>query len=101
MVKDANYYIKRIKDLSSTLERTIQELYKDASSHRYIPMTLGELCSKLAMEYSNDNFNENNQQHYVEINSYLSLLNLVLIPCSVPVDVSLDTKIYVAPKQER
>lgn len=98
MVKDANYYIKRIKDLSSTLERTIQELYKDASSHRYIPMTLGELCSKLAMEYSNDNFNENNQQHYVEINSYLSLLNLVLIPCSVPVDVSLDTKIYVAPK---
>ncbi|NLK84747.1 MAG: hypothetical protein GX278_02130 [Aeromonadales bacterium] len=95
IVKDAQYYIGTINDLSSFLQDSINELYKEAASHRYVMMTLNELCKKLSLDYTKKSFESNASYNYVSINAYLEKLNLKLIPCSVPVDLSFNDNIYV------
>ncbi len=100
MIKDVDYYKPRIKDLPYTLVNTIEELYKEAASHRFICMSLSELCSALELEYSANSFESDSQKNYININSYLEMLNLKLIPASVPVDLSFYDKIFIAPRPD-
>ena len=100
MIKDVDYYKPRIKDLPYTLVNTIEELYKEAASHRFICMSLSELCSALELEYSANSFESDSQKNYININSYLEMLNLKLIPASVPVDLSFHDKIFIAPRPD-
>ena len=98
MIKDAGFYIKRIKDLPSSLLEVIRELYKEASSHRFICTSMQELCEKLELEYTEKSFEINCQKNYVCINAYLEMLGLKLVPCSIPVDLSFYDKIFITPK---
>lgn len=98
MVKDASFYIKRIKDLPSSLVGVIRDLYKEASSHRFICISMQELCEKLELEYTEKSFEEDCQRNYVCINTYLEMLGLKLVPCSIPVDLSFYDKIFITPK---
>ena len=98
MIKDASFYIKRIKDLPSSLVEVIRELYKEASSHRFICISMQELCQKLELDYTEKSFEENCQKNYVCINTYLEMLGLKLVPCSIPVDLSFYDKIFITPK---
>lgn len=98
MIKDASFYIKRIKDLPSSLVEVIRELYKEASSHRFICISMQELCQKLELDYTEKSFEENSQKNYVCINTYLEMLGLKLVPCSIPVDLSFYDKIFITPK---
>lgn len=100
MIKDVDYYKPRIKDLPYTLVNTIEELYKEASSHRFICMSLSELCSALELEYNANSFEADSQKNYININSYLEMLNLKLIPAYVPVDLSFYDKILIAPRPD-
>jgi len=100
MKKDANYYKQRIGDLSSKLKDTIQDLYKEASSHRFICLSLQEICSQLELEYNHNDFEKAPQQIYFDINSYLEKINLKLVPCSVPVDLSFYDKIFITTKPD-
>ena len=68
MIKDVDYYKPRIKDLPYTLVNTIEELYKEAASHRFICMSLSELCSALELEYSANSFESDSQKNYININ---------------------------------
>ena len=58
MIKDASFYIKRIKDLPSSLVEVIRELYKEVSSHRFICISMQELCQKLELDYTEKSFEE-------------------------------------------
>ena len=98
MLKDASFYIKRIKDLPSSLVEVIRDLYKEASSHRFICISMQELCEKLELEYTEKSFEEDCQRNYVCINTYLEMLGLKLVPCSIPVDLSFYDKIFITPK---
>lgn len=98
MLKDASFYIKRIKDLPSSLVEVIRDLYKEASSHRFICISMQELCEKLELEYTEKSFEKDCQKNYVCINTYLEMLGLKLVPCSIPVDLSFYDKIFVTPK---
>ena len=98
MIKDACFYIKRIKDLPSSLVEVIRDLYKEASSHRFICTSMQELCEKLKLEYTEKSFENNCQKNYVCINTYLEMLGLKLVPCSIPVDLSFYDKIFITPK---
>lgn len=98
MIKDASFYIKRIKDLPSSLVEVIRELYKEASSHRFICISMQELCQKLELDYTEKSFEDNCQKNYVCINTYLEMLGLKLVPCSIPVDLSFYDKIFITPK---
>ena len=98
MIKDAEYYKQRIKDLPYDLVNEIREMYKEAESHRFICISIKELCEKLRLEYEESAFAENCQKNYLSINSYLEALGLKLIPCSVPADLSFNDKIYISPK---
>lgn len=100
MKKDAAYYKQRIGDLSSELLETIRDLYTEASSHRFICMSLQELCSTLKMDYTSNEFDKSAQQIYIDINSYLEKINLKLVPCSVPVDLSFYDKIFLTTKPD-
>ncbi len=100
MVKDAEYYKLRINDLSTEHVNRIRELYKEAASHRFICMSLKELCGTLDLEYTSKSFEANCLKNYVSINSYLEKLNLKLVPCSVPVDLSFFDKIFITPKPD-
>lgn len=83
---------KRIKDLPSSLVEVIRELYKEVSSHRFICISMQELCQKLELDYTEKSFEDNCQKNYVCINTYLEMLGLKLVPCSIPVDLSFMTK---------
>lgn len=98
MIKDASFYIKRIKDLPSSLVEVIRELYKEVSSHRFICISMQELCQKLKLDYTEKSFEDNCQKNYVCINTYLEMLGLKLVPCSIPVDLSFYDKIFITPK---
>ena len=98
MIKDASFYIKRIKDLPSSLVEVIRELYKEVSSHRFICISMQELCQKLKLDYTEKSFEDNCQKNYVCINTYLEMLDLKLVPCSIPVDLSFYDKIFITPK---
>lgn len=98
MIKDASFYIKRIKDLPSSLVEVIRELYKEVSSHRFICISMQELCQKLELDYTEKSFEDNCQKNYVCINTYLEMLGLKLVPCSIPVDLSFYDKIFITPK---
>lgn len=100
MKKDASYYKQRIGDLSSELLETIRDLYTEASSHRFICMSLSELSSTLKLDYTHTEFDKNSQQIYIDINSYLEKINLKLVPCSVPVDLSFYDKIFVTTRPD-
>ncbi|SFS33966.1 TerB-C domain-containing protein [Succinivibrio dextrinosolvens] len=100
MKKDAAYYKQRIGDLPSDLLDTIRDLYTEASSHRFICMSLSELCSTLNLEYDHTEFDKSAQQIYIDINSYLEKINLKLVPCSVPVDLSFYDKIFITTKPD-
>ena len=100
MKKDAAYYKQRIGDLPSDLLETIRDLYTEASSHRFICMSLSELCSTLKLEYNHTEFDKSAQQIYIDINSYLERINLKLVPCSVPVDLSFYDKIFITTKPD-
>ncbi len=100
MKKDANYYKQRIGDLPSDLLNTIRDLYKEASSHRFICLSLQELCNTLELEYQHNEFDLNPQQIYIDINSYLEKINLKLVPCSVPIDLSFYDKIFITTKPD-
>ena len=96
MIKDASFYIKRIKDLPSSLVEVIRELYKEVSSHRFICISMQELCQKLELDYTEKSFEDNCQKNYVCINTYLEMLGLKLVPCSIPVDLSFPPAIVPA-----
>ena len=47
LVKDAQYYLDRINDLSSSLLSQIKNLKKAVNSSRFVCLTINELCQKL------------------------------------------------------
>ncbi len=98
LVKDAQYYLDRINDLSSSLLDQIEKLKKEANSSRFVCLTIQELCQRLSFEYTGKSFNNETQKNYVLINTFLEKFGLKLVPAYVPKRIALSDEIFVTKK---
>ena len=100
LVKDAQYYLDRINDLSSSLLSQIENLKKAANSSRFVCLTINELCQKLSFEYTNQSFTDEPQKNYVLINTFLEKFGLKLVPAFVPKNIFFEDEVFVTKKPD-
>lgn len=97
-IRDASFYLKRIKDLPSALKENMRKLSAEVSSHRMVITSIQGISERLKLEYTRESFSKDCLKNYATIKQFLENFNLDLVPCSIPVDLDFSSDIFVTLK---
>lgn len=93
--KNAEYYIKRINNLPSRVKESIRDLKKEVAFSRILILSMQELCSRLDIEYTREEFEGNCKKNFAAMVSYLESFDLKPVPCSIPVNLGFADRIFI------
>lgn len=93
--KNAEYYLKRINNLPSLVKDSIRVLKWEAAYSRIFALSMQDLCSKLDMEYTKEDFEGNCKKNYAAMTSFLECFGLKLVPCFIPTNLKFEDRIFV------
>lgn len=97
-VRNADFYLGRLKDLPPAFLRAAKTLHDDTVSKRILPLCVIELCRKLGLEYDKFSFENERKHSYAAIGELLEHFGLKLVPCSIPVDLEFTGTVFVTQK---
>lgn len=97
-VRNADFYLGRLKDLPAAFLRAVKTLKTDTVSKRILPVSVLELCHSLGLEYDKFSFENDRKHAYAAMGELLEHFELKLVPCSIPVDLEFTGTVFLTSK---
>ncbi len=96
--KNAEYYLKRLRDLPQLFVHDARTLADEVLSRRILTLSVGQIICTLHLECSKKDYEKDPLKYLGDLVALLEHFGMKTAPCSVPSDLGYDEPVYLTSK---